>query len=240
MNQSNIGLFIQTLRKEKGLTQKELADRLGISDKAVSKWETARSMPDTSLLGPLCSELGISINELLIGEKLPPEDYAKKAEVTIMNLYTENQENRKITPGQTVLLIVGALLALLAAFFLLLSVAGMNSRFYMMFLDLPSFIILLVGCIAAVFLSRAKSLKSILSSVRSVVIPISILETIVGLMAIWNQAIDLLDSPENVNAVLNYMMTSHVSYEVAALPLVYGFVIYIITTVWLLALKKDK
>ncbi len=240
MNQSNIGLFIQTLRKEKGLTQRELADRLGISDKAVSKWETARSMPDTSLLEPLCSELGIRINELLLGEKLPPEDYAKKAEVTIMNLYTENQENRKITPGQTVLLIVGALLALLAAFFLLLSVAGMNSRFYMMFLDLPSFIILLVGCIAAVFLSRAKSLKSILSSVRSVVIPISILETIVGLMAIWNQAIDLLDNPENVNAVLNYMMTSHVSYEVAALPLVYGFVIYIITTVWLLALKKDK
>ena len=135
MNQSNIGLFIQTLRKEKGLTQRELADRLGISDKAVSKWETARSMPDTSLLEPLCSELGISINELLIGEKLPPEDYAKKAEVTIMNLYTENQENRKITPGQTVLLIVGALLALLAAFFLLLSVAGMNSRFYMMFLE---------------------------------------------------------------------------------------------------------
>ena len=240
MNQSNIGLFIQSLRKEKGLTQRELADRLGISDKAVSKWETARSMPDTSLLEPLCSELGISINELILGEKLPPEDYAKKAEVTIMNLYTENQENRKITPGQTVLLIVGALLALLAAFFLLLSVAGMNSRFYMMFLDLPSFIILLVGCIAAVFLSRAKSLKSILSSVRSVVIPISILETIVGLMAIWNQAIDLLDSPENVNAVLNYMMTSHVSYEVAALPLVYGFVIYIIATVWLLSLKPDK
>lgn len=240
MNQSNIGLFIQTLRKEKGLTQRELADRLGISDKAVSKWETARSMPDTSLLEPLCSELGISINELLIGEKLPPEDYVKKAEVTIMNLYTENQENKRITPGQLVLLIAGAVLAMLTALFLVLSVAGMNSRFYMMFLDLPSFIILLVGCIAAVFLSRAKNLKSVLNSVKSVIIPISILETIVGLMAIWNQAIDLIDKPENVNAVLNYMMTSHVSYEVAALPLVYGFVIYIITTVWLLALKKDK
>ena len=87
MNQSNTGLFIQSIRKEKGLTQKELADRIGVSDKAVSKWETGRSMPDTSLLEPLCKELGISINELLIGESLPPEDYAKKAEVTIMNLY---------------------------------------------------------------------------------------------------------------------------------------------------------
>ena len=96
MDQIQIGQFIQTLRKEKNLTQKELADKVGVSDKAVSKWETGRSMPDTSLLGPLCSELGISVNELLSAEKLPPENYAGKAEVTIMELLNENKNNNSI------------------------------------------------------------------------------------------------------------------------------------------------
>ena len=68
MDQEKIGKFIQNVRKEKGLTQSELGNRLGISYKAVSKWETGISFPDASLLKPLCYELGITIDELLNGE----------------------------------------------------------------------------------------------------------------------------------------------------------------------------
>jgi len=70
MNQANIGKFISELRKEKNMTQLELANKLGITDRAISKWENGRGMPDVSLLEPLCKELNISINELLTGKKI--------------------------------------------------------------------------------------------------------------------------------------------------------------------------
>ena len=69
MDQKKTGEFIQQLRKAQGLTQKELADKLGISDKTVSKWETGNGLPDIASLSPLCKALGINVNELLSGEK---------------------------------------------------------------------------------------------------------------------------------------------------------------------------
>ena len=80
MDQTRIGTFIAVLRKEKGLTQKELAEQIGISDKTVSKWETGNGMPDIAYLSPLCEVLDINVNELLSGEKLPSEEYLGKAE----------------------------------------------------------------------------------------------------------------------------------------------------------------
>lgn len=68
MNQIKIGKFISKVRKEKKLTQKQLAEKLGITDRAISKWENGKSMPDLSLLKPICNILDISINELLSGE----------------------------------------------------------------------------------------------------------------------------------------------------------------------------
>lgn len=95
MDQIKTGKFIASLRKEQELTQMMLADRLGISDKTVSKWERGAGLPDVSLMLPLCEVLGISVNELLAGERMTDADYKKKAEVTIMNLVQENRENRK-------------------------------------------------------------------------------------------------------------------------------------------------
>lgn len=95
MDQIKTGKFIASLRKEKGLTQVSLANRLGISDKTVSKWERGAGLPDVSLMLPLCEILEISVNELLIGEKLTDADYKEKAEVTIMSLVQENKENKK-------------------------------------------------------------------------------------------------------------------------------------------------
>lgn len=86
MNQSKIGKFIAALRTERGLTQRELAQKLHISDKTVSKWENSRGLPDASLMLPLCETLGISVNELLSGERLDDAAYREKAEENMVTL----------------------------------------------------------------------------------------------------------------------------------------------------------
>ena len=95
MDQIKIGSFIAEVRKSKGITQRQLADRLEISDKTVSKWERGKGLPEVSLMLPLCRELEITVNDLLTGEKVAPAEYQQKAEENMMNLIRENQENRK-------------------------------------------------------------------------------------------------------------------------------------------------
>ena len=85
MNQEKIGRFIAELRKEKKMTQIDLANKLGITDRAISKWENGRGMPDLSLLAPLCEILDVSINELLSGARLDKKDYQEKLEENIIN-----------------------------------------------------------------------------------------------------------------------------------------------------------
>ena len=95
MDQVKIGSFITEQRKRKNYTQRQLADKLEISDKTVSKWECGNGFPEVSLLLPLCNELEISVNELLSGEKLAETDYKKKAEENMVNFIQEREENRK-------------------------------------------------------------------------------------------------------------------------------------------------
>ena len=82
MDQEKIGKFIAERRKQMQLTQKQLADKIGISDKTVSKWECGRGLPEVAFMLPLCSSLNINVNELLSGEKLSNESYHEKAEKT--------------------------------------------------------------------------------------------------------------------------------------------------------------
>ena len=86
MNQIKIGAFISERRKAKGWTQNQLAEKLGITDKAVSKWETGRSMPDLSLFTPLCTFLGITLNELYAGECIAEENLKEKADDVLMEV----------------------------------------------------------------------------------------------------------------------------------------------------------
>ena len=78
MNQEKIGKFIAKLRKEKNMTQLQLSLKLGVTDRAISKWENGRGMPDLSLMKPLCNELGITINDLLSGEVIDKNNYQEK------------------------------------------------------------------------------------------------------------------------------------------------------------------
>lgn len=111
MDQVKIGQFIKAIRKEKNLTQREAAERMGISEKTVSKWETGNGLPEVSLMLPLCNLLGISVNELLSGERLDEKQYFEKAEQNIMSLMEERANAKK----KLVLTALVALITVLAA-----------------------------------------------------------------------------------------------------------------------------
>ena len=95
MNQEKIGKFIAKLRKQKNMTQQELAKKLGVTDRAISKWENGRGLPDYSLLQNLCDALSVSINELFSGEKISKENYKKKAEENMSKLINDNYNKKK-------------------------------------------------------------------------------------------------------------------------------------------------
>ena len=95
MDQIKIGRFIAETRKSKNVTQKQIAEKLSISDKTVSKWECGKGLPDVTIMLDLCEALQITVNDLLTGESVSEIDYQKKAEENMMNLMKENQENKK-------------------------------------------------------------------------------------------------------------------------------------------------
>ena len=95
MDQVKIGKFIASCRKEQGMTQAALAEKLGISDRAVSKWETGKSLPDSGIMLELCELLNINVNELLSGEKIMLEAYDKKAEENLVTMSRELEEKNR-------------------------------------------------------------------------------------------------------------------------------------------------
>lgn len=90
-----IGNFIKSQRKEKGLTQVELATKLSVSEKTISKWECGYGFPDTTLILPLCKELDITANELLSGKKLSSEEYQTEAEKNLLTLKKQQEQDHK-------------------------------------------------------------------------------------------------------------------------------------------------
>ena len=95
MDQQKIGAFISQRRKAMGMTQLQLAETLGITDRAVSKWENGRSLPDAALMLALCDLLGITVNDLLSGEVLQVEDYNKELENKLIEMVRQKEESDK-------------------------------------------------------------------------------------------------------------------------------------------------
>ena len=117
MDQLKIGKFIAECRKQKCLTQIQLAEKLSITDKAVSKWERGVAMPDTSIMLELCDILGISVNELLSGEKIDMENNSKKNEQLLLDMAKElEKKNKTIWTSMWVIMIAG-MTALFAGIF---------------------------------------------------------------------------------------------------------------------------
>lgn len=141
MDLNNTGKFIKEQRKKKNLTQMELATKLNVSEKTISKWECSLGFPDTGLILPLCEALDISANELLSGQKLDDnETYRKKAEENIFNLKRLNEKHTKF------LLLLEIVLGVYAIAFML----GLS--LFASFADLPDWarIVLIVASFVSI------------------------------------------------------------------------------------------
>jgi len=115
MDQEKIGKFIAKCRKDKKITQSELAEKLGVTDRSVSNWENGKNMPDLSLFKPICEILNITINELLSGEKINKDNYQKKLEENIINTinYSNNKLEKKNKLIGLIILLFGFLISML-------------------------------------------------------------------------------------------------------------------------------
>ena len=113
MDLIKIGKFIADKRKAKNLTQLQLAERLYVTDRAVSKWECGRSLPDSSIMLALCEELGISVNELLSGEELDMKDYNKQVEENLLNIIKQKEEaDKRLLRTEIVIGLSGTIIAI--------------------------------------------------------------------------------------------------------------------------------
>ena len=87
MNQQKTGAFLAVRRKELGLTQQDLGDRLGVTNKTISRWETGAYLPDLATIPELCRALDISVNEFFLGESIPPEELREKSDRNILDIW---------------------------------------------------------------------------------------------------------------------------------------------------------
>ena len=118
MDQIKIGRFIAACRKRANLTQLQLADKLGITDKAISKWERGITMPDTSIMLELCDILGISVNELLSGEKINMENNNQKNEQLLLDMAKELEKKNKTIWSSMWAIMIVSMTALIAGIFI--------------------------------------------------------------------------------------------------------------------------
>ena len=118
MDQIKIGRFIAECRKKANLTQVQLADRLGITDKAVSKWERGVAMPDTSIMLDLCDILHISVNELLSGEKIDMENGDQKNEQLLLDMAKELEKKNKTIWSSMWAIMTVSMTAMIAGIFI--------------------------------------------------------------------------------------------------------------------------
>lgn len=210
MDQVKTGIFIQQTRKELGYTQKELADKVGVSDKTVSKWETGKGLPDISSLMPLCDALKVNVNELISGERLEPEEYPKRAEDNMLNLLKENKISKKGIRIQIILGIILLILGIVTAF----GFATLRIEWY---IDVPTLIINACLCTVIILLSGKREKKDILRLLRKIVIPVGLVVSMIAFVCIM--------------ALLGNATLLGPNLAVAILSAMYSMIAYIIIVV---------
>lgn len=143
MDQIKIGKFIAKCRKKNNLTQMQLAEKLNITDRAISKWENGKSMPDSSVMIDLCNELKISVNELLSGEEIKMDNYNEKAEENLLKMAKEEEvQNRKMMMYEKVIGCLSSITFLVLIFTLSFAVENVIARIILFIL---AFLVLIVG-----------------------------------------------------------------------------------------------
>lgn len=152
MDQGKIGKFIAACRKKQNLTQMQLAEILGITDRAVSKWETGKTMPDASIMLQLCDTLKITVNDLLCGEVVTMENYDKEMEKKLLDMVKQKQQADKRLMRAEVFIGITATVVLLALVFLAAFVQMANGL--RIALIAIGFVLFLAGCFYALRLEQ--------------------------------------------------------------------------------------
>ncbi len=143
MDQIKIGKFISDCRKKKNLTQFQLAEKLNITDRAISKWETGKGMPDSSIMLELCNELDITVNELLSGQVIKMGNYNRKAEANLLEMAKKEEiQNKKMMMYEWVIGGLSSITFLVLMFTLSFAVENTIVRIILFIL---AFLILIIG-----------------------------------------------------------------------------------------------
>lgn len=214
MDQVKVGNYISQKRKELGLTQKELAESIGVTDKSISKWERGNGLPDVTRLKPLCDALNVSLNELIAGEDISESALSQKTEENIMSLFNENETQRK---NGKVLYIIGIVLALLTVCLLGVSVGGSSVQSVFAYLDVVAalFLVLLIGI--GVMLCKDKSRQGIWTMIQKMAIPAACFEALFQAVLVLGKLDDISRLGPNLAVII--------------LSPLYGIAIYMIATV---------
>lgn len=207
MDQEKIGGFLSEMRKEQGMTQQQLADAIGVSNKTISKWECGKGMPEISSITPLCQILQINVNELLSGERLPEDGYSKKAEENMMNLMQETEISKKKSRNSLSIILVTVIAVLLGGGFIVVSNGGISM--WATLLDWPTLLPMLIvtvlfllgtglggsflqafaivtGKKKVAFESEIKKANAAIRLASSTFLGMGIFQSCVGFMTIWS------------------------------------------------------
>ena len=147
MDQVKIGKFIADCRKKANLTQMQLAEMLGITDRAISKWETGRSLPDSALMLELCNTLGITVNDLLSGEVVTMENYNKELENNLLEIAKQKETaDRRLLAAEVVIGITATVILLALIFVAAFVPMAVGLKVALIVLG---FVLFLTGCFYA-------------------------------------------------------------------------------------------
>lgn len=214
MDQEKVGSYIAKKRKELGLTQKELAELIEVTDKSISKWERGNGLPDVTRLKPLCDALKVSMNELVAGEDIGDEVLSQKSEENIMRLIKENETQKN---NGKILYIVGTVLAVIAVCLLGISLGGSTAQAVLNYIDVVSILFLALFIGIGVLLGKDKSKMGIWTMIQKLAIPVA---CFISLFTLVLMLFDLSDLSKIGPSVASAILTP-----------IYGILVYMISVI---------
>lgn len=214
MDQVKVGNYISQKRKELGLTQKQLAEMIDVTDKSISKWERGNGLPDVTRLKPLCDALKVSMNELIAGEDISESVLSQKSEENIMSLIKENEKQKN--KGNMVY-VAGGLLAIAAVSLLGISISGSSVQSVYFYIDIVAILMILIVIGIGVLFSKRETKADTCEVIQKMSIAGS------AFIALFEMVMLLanLSDPANLGPTLSVVILT---------PL-YGVAIYMVATV---------